>query len=88
MERLRLNPHLEDKIFEISYSGGVASRVTSYFPLGESELQEIFLAAGSKPEVRSIFTDSVSGEEWEMNRERIKKRFNDELIDIGPHDRH
>ena len=88
MGMLRLSPRLEDKIFEISYSGGAASRVTSYFPLDESELQEIFLAAGSKPEVRSIFTDSVSGEEWERSRERIKKRFNDELIDIGPYDRH
>ena len=88
MERLLLSPRLEDKIFEISYSGGAASRVTSYFPLSKSEVQEVFAAAGSRPEMRSIFTDSVSDEEWAQNREKIKKKFNDDLIGIGPHNRH
>ena len=62
--------------------------VTSYFPISKSELQEILVATGSKPEMRSIFTDSISDEEWEGNRTRIKKRFSDEMIGIGPDGRH
>ena len=88
MEKPRLRPYLEDRIFEISYSRGVVSRVTSYFPISKSELQEILVATGSKPEMRSIFTDSISDEEWEGNRTRIKKRFGNEMIGIGPDGRH
>ena len=88
MEKPRLRPYMEDRIFEISYSRGMVSRVTSYFPLSKSELQEILVVTGSKPEMRSIFTDSISDEEWERGRTRIKKRFSDELIGIGPDGRH
>ncbi len=79
-----LRPCLEDRIFEIRHAtDGTASRITSYFPLGESEIREIFLATGAKPEIRSIFTDEISDEDWERTRTQIKKRFNDELIGIG-----
>ncbi len=33
-------------------------------------------------EFYSIFTDTVSEEEWNKTKEQIKKRFNDELFRI------
>ena len=54
-------PYLEDRIFEIRRTDGMVSQITSYFPLGESEMREIFLATGgTKPEIRSIFADEIS----------------------------
>ena len=83
MSKLTLPPHLEDKIFEIKYSDNKVLKITSYFPLTPSEKQEInsimnmdFLG------FHSIFSDSVSDEEWNCTKEQIKKRFNDELFGI------
>ena len=87
MKEPPLRSYLEDRIFEIRHTDGMVSRITSYFPLGESEMREIFLAIGTKPEIRSIFADEISDEEWERTRTQIKKRFNDELIGIGQKDR-
>ncbi len=61
MKRPPLRPYLEDRIFEIRRTDGMVSQITSYFPLGESEMREIFLATGgTKPEIRSIFADEIS----------------------------
>ncbi|KEQ56148.1 hypothetical protein AAA799E16_01842 [Marine Group I thaumarchaeote SCGC AAA799-E16] len=83
MSKLILPPHLEDKIFEIKYSDDVVSKITSYFPLSDSEKQEINSILNLDfSAFYSIFTDSVSQEEWDRTKEQIKKRFNDELFGI------
>lgn len=82
MSKLTLPPHLEDKIFEIKYDDDVL-KITSYFPLTESEKQEInSIMDMDFSGYHSIFTDTVSDEEWNRTKEQIKKRFNDELFGI------
>jgi len=81
--KLTLPSNLEDKIFEIKYSDDNVSKITSYFPLNESEKQEIVSIMNVDfSEFYSIFTDTVSEEEWNKTKEQIKKRFNDELFRI------
>ena len=84
MTNLKIPSHLEDKIFEIQESDENVSKIVSYFPFSESEKQEIrsILNKTSFSEFRSIFTDTVTEEEWNRNKEQIKKRFSDELFDI------
>ena len=83
MSKLTLPPHLEDKIFEIKYLDGNVSKITSYFPLTESEKQEINSIMNIDfSGFHSIFSDSVTDEEWSRTKEQIKKRFNDELFGI------
>ena len=83
MTKLTLPSHIEDKIFEIKYSNGIVSKITSYFPLHETEKQEILLILKTDfSEFHSIFSDTVSDEEWEKTKVQIKKRFNDELFGI------
>ncbi|KFM19742.1 hypothetical protein AAA799P11_00487 [Marine Group I thaumarchaeote SCGC AAA799-P11] len=83
MSKLILPDHLEDKIFEIKYSDDAVSKITSYFPLNDSEKQEINSILNLDfSGFYSIFTDSISQEEWDRTKEQIKKRFNDELFGI------
>ena len=83
MSKLTLPPHLEDKIFEIKYLDGTVSKITSYFPLTEYEKQEINSIMNMDfSGFHSIFSDSVTDEEWSRTKEQIKKRFNDELFEI------
>lgn len=83
MSKLTLPPHLEDKIFEIKYLDGTVSKITSYFPLTEYEKQEINSIMNMDfSGFHSIFSDSVTDEEWSRTKEQIKKRFNDELFGI------
>ncbi|AFS80619.1 hypothetical protein NKOR_03625 [Candidatus Nitrosopumilus koreensis AR1] len=83
MVKLVLPPHLQDKIFEIKYVDDGVSKITSYFPLTSSEKQEIISIMNMDfSGFHSIFTDTVSEEEWNQTKEQIKKRFNDELFDI------
>lgn len=83
MAKLALPPLLQDKIFEIKYSGDDVSEITSYFPLSASEKQEIVSIMNVDfSAFHSIFADTVSEEEWRRTKEQIKKRFNDELFDI------
>jgi len=84
MINLKIPSHLEDKIFEIQESDENVSKIVSYFPFSESEKQEIrsILNKTSFSEFRSIFTDTATEEEWNRNKEQIKKRFSDELFDI------
>ena len=77
--------YLEDKIFELKFnSENILSRITSYFPLSESEKQEIISISGKdlSDGFYSIFTDNISEEEWSKNKEQIKKKFKAELFDI------
>ncbi|WP_428326774.1 hypothetical protein [Nitrosopumilus sp.] len=83
MSKLTLSPHLEDKIFEIKYDSDIVSKIISYFPLSDSEKQEITSVLNMDfSGFYSIFTDTVSEEEWIRTKDQIKKRFNDELFDI------
>ena len=83
MSELVLPPYLEDKIFEIKYSDDVVLTITSYFPLTEYEKQEINSIMNLDfSGYHSIFSDTVSDEEWSRTKEQIKKRFNDELFGI------
>jgi len=75
---------LQDKIFEIRYSADESvSKIVSYFPFSESEKQEIISILNIEfDEFYSIFTDTVSDDEWEKTKDQIKKKFQDELFDI------
>ena len=76
---------LQDKIFEIRYrSDDSISKIISYFPFSSSERQKILsiLNDDGFDRFHSIFTDSVSDEEWDKTKDQIKKKFQDELFDI------
>ena len=79
-------PHyLEDKIFEIKYGkDGAIEKITSYFPLNDSEKREISLIMQNESFDRfhSIFSDNVSEEEWNQTKNQIKQKFKNELFDI------
>jgi len=82
---LDLPLHLKDKIFEIKYtSDETVLKIISYFPLNELEKQEIvsILDDDYFDGFHSIFTDIVSNEKWNRTKDKIKKKFNDELFDI------
>ena len=85
MIKLSLPPYLEDKIFEIRFEpDNSLSKIVSYFPLNESEKQEILSNINDKSfdGFHSIFTDIITDEEWNKTKEQIKKKFNDELFDV------
>jgi hypothetical protein len=76
---------LQDKIFEIRYnSDNEILKIISYFPFTESEKHEIIsiLNDSSFDGFSSIFSDTVSDEEWSKTKDQIKKKFKDELFDI------
>ena len=77
--------HLEDKIFEIKYENDhEIKKIISYFPLTDSEKNEIRLVLQKKSfdEFCSIFSDNVSEEEWNQTKDQIKQKFKNELFDI------
>ena len=85
MVKLSIPTYLEDKIFEIRFEpDNTLSKIVSYFPLVESERQEILSIIGDKSfdGFHSIFTDTVTDEEWNKTKEQIKKKFNNELFDV------
>ena len=85
MPRENFPENLQDKIFEIRYgSDDVVLKIVSYFPFTESEKQEILAILNNFRfnGFRSIFSDTVSDDEWNKTKEQIKKKFKDELFDI------
>ena len=83
MSKLNLSAKVEEKIFEIKYeSDETISKIISYFPLTEEEQDEILSKINNKFVFHSIFSDTVSEEEWNNTKEQIKKKFRNELIDI------
>ena len=85
MVKISLSSHLEDKIFEIKYgSNETISKIVSYFPFNELEKQDIISILDDDAFVgfNSIFTDTISDEEWNRTKDQIKKKFKDELFDI------
>ncbi len=85
MPTLNLPLHLQDKIFQIRYEhDDLVSKIVSYFPFSESEKQEILsiLENDVFDGFHSIFTDSVTEDEWNRTKDQIKKKFKDELFNI------
>ena len=76
---------IEDKFFEIKYNSDQSIfKIISYFPLSELERQTI-TSLLNKPdfsEFHSIFTDSITDDQWDKTKVQIKKRFQNELFDI------
>ena len=85
MKKLDILSDIEDKIFEIklnSYKS--SSEIISYFPLFELERKSLIslLNQPNFSEFNSIFTDTVTDDEWNKTKNQIKKRFQNELFDI------
>ena len=80
-----LSSDLKDKIFEIKFdSNNMASKIISYFVLSEQEKQIISSLLKNEffDEFYSIFSDTITNEEWNKTKDQIRKKFDDELLDI------
>ena len=80
-----LSSDLKDKIFEIKFdSNDVVSKIISYFVLSEQEKQTISSLLKNEffDEFYSIFSDTITNEEWNKTKDQIRKKFDDELLDI------
>ena len=76
---------LTNKIFQIKFNSDQSiEKITSYFPLSEQERLMINSISGQDTfsNFNSIFSDTVTDEEWNKTKEQIKKRFQSELFDI------
>jgi hypothetical protein len=76
---------IKNKIFEIKFNSDKSiSKIISYFPLSSSDRQTLTLLIDNPDfsEFHSIFTDSVTDDEWNKTKNQIKKRFQNELFDI------
>ena len=85
MKKLNIPSEIEDKIFEIKLnSDNSIFKIISYFPLSEFERQSFssLLNFTTFSEFHSIFTDTVTDDEWNKTKNQIKKRFQNELFDI------
>ena len=85
MKKLNIPSEIEDKIVEIKFnSDNSIFKIISYFPLSEFERQSFssLLTFTNFSEFHSIFTDTVTDDEWNKTKNQIKKRFQNELFDI------
>ena len=85
MKKLDIPSEIEDKIFEIKLNSDKSiSKIISYFPLLELERKIIVSSLNMAifSEFYSIFTDTVTDDEWNKTKNQIKKRFQNELFDI------
>ena len=85
MKILDIPSEIEDKLFEIKLNSDKSiSKVISYFPLSKLERTTIvsLLNLTTFSEFHSIFTDTVTDDEWNKTKNQIKKRFQNELFDI------
>ena len=85
MEITDIPLELTDKIFQIKFNPDQSiEKITSYFPLSEQERSMINSISGQDvfSNFNSIFSDTVTDEEWDKTKEQIKKRFQNELFDI------
>jgi len=86
MKNLPISSKLEEKIYDLTVDEGSFSQIITYFPLRDKEKKEILRAAGktskSSIKFKSIFSDEISDLKWENSKEQIKKKFQDELVDI------
>jgi len=85
LKKLDIPSEIEDKIFEIKRNSDKSiSKIISYFPLLELERTSLIslLNQPTFSEFHSIFTDTISDDEWNKTKNQIKKRFQNELFDI------
>ena len=85
MKTLEIPYDIKDKIFEIKLNSDKSIfKIISYFPLSEFERQSFssLLPFTNFSEFHSIFTDTVTDDEWNKTKNQIKKRFQNELFDI------
>ena len=85
MKTLDIPYKIKDKIFEIKYpSNESAFKIISYFPLSDLECRTLTSQFNQLdfPEFHSIFTDTVTDDEWDKTKNQIKRRFQNELFDI------
>ena len=85
MKVFHIPPEIEDKIFEIKYhSDKSIFKIISYFPLSDLERKTIISLSNQVnfSEFYSIFTDTITDNEWNKTKNQIKKRFQNELFDI------
>mgnify|MGYP005630420143 FL=1 len=85
LKKLDIPFEIEDKIFEIKFNSDQSVfKIISYFPLSQFECQ-FFTSLLNQPsfsEFHSIFTDTITDDEWNKTKNQIKKRFQNELFDI------
>ena len=85
MKSFDIPSEIEDKIFEIKLNSDKSIfKIISYFPLSELERTSLIslLNQPNFSEFHSIFTDTVTNDEWNKTKNQIKKRFQNELFDI------
>ena len=85
MKTLDIPYKIKDKIFEIQYpSDESIFKIISYFPLSKLECHTLTSQLNQSvfPEFHSIFTDSITDDEWHKTKDQIKTRFQNELFDI------
>ena len=85
MKTLDIPPKIEDKIFEIKFNPDKSiSKIISYFPLSELERASLTSLLNNPAffDFYSIFSDTISDDEWNNTKNQIKKRFQNELFDI------
>lgn len=86
MKKLSISSDLEEKIYDLKFAdNGIHAKITTYFPLNFKEKKEILSGLKLKDKsvnFSSIFSDKVSTEEWNKTKEQIRKKFQDELLDI------
>lgn len=85
MKTLEIPYDIKDKIFEIKLNSDKSIfKIISYFPLSELE-RKTLISLLNRPnfsEFHSIFTDTVTDDEWNKTKNQIKKKFQNELFDI------
>ena len=87
MKKLKLSDHLQEKIYDLKIdSTGDILTITTYFPLKSMEKQKILKSykkiENTRIEFKSIFSDDISDQDWMNTKEQIKKKFQDDLVDI------
>ena len=85
MKTLEIPYDIKDKIFEIKLNSDKSIfKIISYFPLSELERTSLIslLNRPNFSEFHSIFTDTVTDDEWNKTKNQIKKKFQNELFDI------
>ena len=85
MKLFDIPSEIEEKIFEIKYNSDQSIfKIISYFPLSELERKTISSLSNqiNFSEFHSIFTDTITDNEWNKTKNQIKNRFQNELFDI------
>ena len=86
MKSFNFPDDVEDKIFEIKLNSDESVfKIISYFPLSETERQ-IITSVLNEPDFsvfHSIFTDTITDDDWNKTKNQIKERFQNELFDIN-----